>query len=62
MQFTQRQYMFIGLFAVFWTAFMLFWNGDYRPVRIAILFAVGVVIAFVWGWSMKRWGNWKDQS
>lgn len=62
MNFTQRQLVFIGLFAVFWTVFMLVWNGDYRPARIAILFAVGVVIAFVWGWAMKRFGSWKDQA
>lgn len=60
MQFTQRQWIYIALFAVFWTAFMLVWSGDYRIARIAILLVVGVVVALAWGWAMKRWGNWKD--
>ena len=62
MQFTQRQWMLIGAFAVFWTVFMLVWNGDYQPARIVILFVVGVLIALGWGWSMKKWGSWKDQA
>jgi hypothetical protein len=62
MQFTQRQWMLMALFAIFWTGFMLVWNGDYGTTRIATLFAVGVLIALGWGWSMKKWGNWKDQA
>lgn len=62
MQFTQRQWMFIGVFAVFWTIFMLLWSGDYGAVRIAILLVVGALIALAWGWSMKKWGAWKDQT
>ncbi len=37
MQFTQRQWMLMALFAIFWTAFMLVWNGDYGTARIATL-------------------------
>ncbi len=62
MQFNQRQWTMIGAFAAFWTAFMLFWNGDYRPVRVIIMLAVGVLIALGWGWSMKKWGAWKEEA
>jgi hypothetical protein len=61
MNFTQRQYVFIGVFAAFWTLFMLLWSGDYRPARIAILLVVGVIVALAWGWAMKKWGGWKEQ-
>ncbi len=61
MQFTQRQWMLMAVFAIFWTAFMLFWNGDYGTARIAILLVIGCFIALVWGWSMKKWGGWKEQ-
>jgi hypothetical protein len=61
MQFSQRQWMMMALFAIFWTAFMLFWNGDYGTARIAILLVVGCLIALAWGWSMKKWGGWKEK-
>jgi hypothetical protein len=60
MQFSQRQWIFIAIFAVFWTAFMLVWSGDYRIARIAILLVIGFVVAIAWGYAMKRFGNWKD--
>ncbi len=62
MQFNQRQWTLIGAFAVFWTAFMLFWNGDYSPVRVVILFVIGLFVALAWGWSMKKWGGWKNEA
>ena len=62
MQFTQPQWMMMALFAIFWTAFMLFWNGDYGTARIAILLVIGCFIALVWGWSMKKWGGWKEKA
>jgi hypothetical protein len=62
MQFSQRQWIFIAIFAVFWTAFMLVWSGDYRIARIAILLIVGFVVAIAWGYAMKRFGHWKDQA
>lgn len=52
----------IAMFAIFWTAFMLWFNGDYGTVRIAILLAVGVIIALAWGFWMKKYGAWKDQA
>jgi hypothetical protein len=61
MQFTQRQWMLMALFAIFWTAFMLVWNSDYGTARIATLLVIGAVIALVWGWSMKKWGAWKEK-
>jgi hypothetical protein len=60
MQFSQRQWIFIAIFAVFWTAFMLVWSGDYRIERIAILLVIGFAVAIAWGYAMKRVGNWKD--
>jgi hypothetical protein len=60
MQFSQRQWIFIAIFAVFWTAFMLVWSGDYRIERIAILLVIGFAVAIAWGYAMKRFGNWKD--
>jgi hypothetical protein len=53
--------MLMALFAIFWTAFMLVWNGDYGTARIAILLVVGGIIALAWGWSMKKWGAWKEK-
>jgi hypothetical protein len=61
MQFSQRQWILIGAFAAFWTLFMLLWSGDYRFARIAILLVVGVLVAFAWGWAMKKWGGWKEK-
>jgi hypothetical protein len=61
MQYTQRQWTMIALFAIFWTGFMLVWNGDYSFPRIATLLVIGIGIALAWGWSMKKWGAWKDQ-
>jgi hypothetical protein len=60
MQFNQRQWFMIALFAIFWTAFMLFWNGDYGTARVAIMLAIGVVIALIWGFWMKKYGAWKE--
>ena len=60
MQFSQRQWMMMAVFAIFWTAFMLVWNGDYGAVRIAVLLMVGALIALGWGWSMKKWGGWTE--
>lgn len=62
MQFTQRQWIFVGVFAVFWTIFMVMWSGDYRPARIAFLLVIGVFVAIAWGFAMKKWGGWKDQA
>jgi hypothetical protein len=62
MSFNQRQWIFIVIFAVFWTFFMLVWSGDYRIARIAMMLAIGFVVALAWGWAMKRWGSWKDQA
>ena len=62
MQFNQRQWFMIAIFAIFWTAFMLFWNGDYGTARVAIMLAIGVVIALSWGFWMKKYGAWKDQA
>lgn len=62
MSFNNRQWTMIGVFAVFWTAFMLYWDGDYRPMRVIIMLAVGVLIALAWGWSMKKWGGWKEEA
>ncbi|WP_325606558.1 hypothetical protein [Pseudorhodoplanes sp.] len=52
----------IAIFAIFWTAFMLWWNGDYGVARTAIMLAIGVIVALVWGFWMKRYGAWKDQA
>jgi len=62
MPFNSRQMFMIALFAIFWTAFMLWWNGDYGTVRVAIMLAIGVGIALVWGFWMKKYGAWKDQA
>lgn len=62
MPFNARQMFMIAIFAIFWTAFMLFWNGDYGTARVAVMLAVGVVIALAWGWWMKKYGAWKDQA
>ena len=58
MTLTARQMVSTFLFAALWTAFMVWWNGDYGVVRIAILFVVGVIIALAWAWGMKRFGGW----
>jgi putative flippase GtrA len=62
MPFNARQTLMIALFAIFWTAFMLWWNGDYGTARVAIMLAIGVMVALVWGFWMKKYGAWKDQA
>jgi len=37
MLFNARQTFMIALFEVFWTAFMLWWNGDYGFARTATM-------------------------
>ena len=60
MPFNARQMFMIAIFAIFWTAFMLWWNGDYGTARVAVLLIAGFVIAFAWGWWMKTYGAWKE--
>jgi hypothetical protein len=62
MPFNARQTFMIAMFAIFWTAFMLWWNGDYGTARVAIMLAIGVMVALVWGFWMKKYGAWKDQT
>ncbi len=61
MPFNQRQLFMMALFAIFWTAFMLFWNGEYGTQRVATMLAIGVVIAGIWGYWMKTYGAWKNE-
>ncbi len=62
MPFNARQTFMIAIFAIFWTAFMLRWNGDYGVARTATMLAIGAGIALVWGFWMKKYGAWKDQA
>ena len=50
MPFNARQIFMIAMFAIFWTAFMLWWNGDYGTTRTADV-AIGVGIALAWEFS-----------
>jgi hypothetical protein len=62
MPFNPRQTFMIALFAIFWTAFMLWWNGEYGTARTAMMLAIGVGLALAWGFWMKKYGAWKDQA
>lgn len=55
---TTRQILAIAFFAVFWTAFMVWWSGDTATANIVILSVCGVFVAAVWAFAMKRFGYW----
>jgi hypothetical protein len=55
---TARQIVATVFFAVFWTAFMILWTGDYSTRHIVILSVTGVLVAAAWAFVMKRCGNW----
>jgi hypothetical protein len=46
------------VFAVFWTAGMVVWNGEYHPASIVILSVCGAAGGYFWyramHWSFRR--------
>lgn len=45
-------------FGVFWSAFMVWWSGEYHPVNIVILAVCGAIAAALWYWAMGRYFRW----
>jgi hypothetical protein len=46
------------MFAVLWTAGMIWWSGDTSIVRVAILSVAGVMAGLLWYWFMAKWQRW----
>lgn len=55
---TIRQIVLTAIFAAFWIAFMVWWSGDRSTANILILSVIGVVVAGIWAFAMKRFGQW----
>lgn len=53
-----RQTAATALFAVFSTAWLVWWSGDYRLVNVTLMSALGIVTALIWAWGNKRYGRW----
>jgi hypothetical protein len=47
-----------AMFAVLWTAGMIWWGGDYATARIVILSIAGALAGFLWYWFMAKWQRW----
>lgn len=45
-------------FGVLWSAFMVWWSGEYHPVNIIILAVCGAIGAVLWYWIMGRSLRW----
>jgi hypothetical protein len=48
--------------AVFWTAAMIWWSGDYQPVPIIIMIVCGTLFGLFWYWAMRRYFRWISRS
>jgi hypothetical protein len=55
---TKRQIGSALLFAVLWTAFMVWWSGDTGAANVIILSVCGALVAAAWAFAMKRFGHW----
>jgi hypothetical protein len=48
-------------FAVFWTAGMVWWTGEYHVVHLVMLAIAGTVAAILWYWAMSRYLRWQSR-
>ena len=44
------------VFAVLWTAFMLWWNGPPDTAMVIIWLITGAIAGVLWYWGMRRFG------
>ena len=46
------------LFAVFWTAGMVWWSGPFEPASLIIFSIGGAVTGVLWYFAMRWWLRW----
>lgn len=61
---TRDQRLLTGavFFAIFWTAFMVWWSANYTVQNIAIMAAIGALVASFWFFAMKRYAFPRQKS
>jgi hypothetical protein len=47
-----------AMFAVLWSAGMIWWSGDYSLPRIVIFSIAGAIGGLLWFWLMAKWQRW----
>lgn len=47
-----------AMFAVLWTAGMIWWGGDYTAPRVVIFLIAGAIAGLLWYWLMAKWQRW----
>jgi hypothetical protein len=47
-----------AMFAVLWSAGMIWWSGDYSVPRIVIFSIAGAIGGLLWYWLMAKWQRW----
>jgi hypothetical protein len=60
MQMQSRLKLMTVIFAVLWTAGMVWWTAQYDAVHIALLAASGAVVGVLWHWGMSRYVRWSE--
>ncbi|ACA16411.1 hypothetical protein M446_1943 [Methylobacterium sp. 4-46] len=46
------------VFALLWTAAMLWWSAPLEAAAVVIWIIAGAVVGFLWHWLMSRWQRW----
>ena len=47
-----------AMFAVLWSAGMIWWRGDYSAAGVVIFSIAGAIAGVLWYWLMAKWQRW----